>query len=75
MKIIKIVLLVFTITICVNSLLQDCPASYFFDVQHCEKCQDNCICFSEMTCHSCIDGYTFYKSQCIQCPQADGIYG
>lgn len=52
-----------------------CPSGYFFDFQHCELCASNCKCSTMGGCDACVDGYTKYQGQCIQCPQASGIYG
>lgn len=61
--------------LCASVTYYSCPASYFFDVQHCETCLPNCVCSAKDTCTSCIHGYTSYNGNCIQCPQASGIYG
>ena len=72
---IKVVLLCLCLQLGLCSL-RVCPASYFFDDQHCELCQSNCLCVAENTCDSCIPGYTLFEGECIQCPQAAGfIYG
>jgi len=63
------------IALAVNTTYYICPSDYFFDLQHCEICKPNCICSALGTCTSCIPGYTNYNGNCIQCPQATGIYG
>ena len=72
--------LLLLILLCVPALTANatyyvCPSSYFFDLQHCEVCSPYCTCTVMSTCTSCISGYTMYNGQCIQCPQANGIYG
>lgn len=58
------------------SLTVYCPAGQYFDGQHCETCQANCVCTSMWGCLSCIQGYTFNLDQtaCVPCPAASGSY-
>lgn len=50
----KLLILFWISPLILTSSLQACPDSYFFDSQHCEECELNCICSSYMGCDECI---------------------
>lgn len=74
-RLVRIGFLLMVVAGLVGASLRECPHGYFYDVQHCEKCQQNCVCSAEDTCDSCVEGYTEFNGACIACPQASGIYG